>query len=199
MNATWPLARLAATPERLVISVFLSGKYEFAPQEVVAIERYVMIPVMGWGVRIVHCRSDYPRHFVFWCLGAPESVLRGIHEAGFIPSASAVEIPPRRGFPVRWSVIIGAVIVWNGLFMLAHGRSGGNPPQPEPLFLVPLVLLLTLSLATLWSPKVQSLVLKPGRQIGEIRGAVRLLAFISGFMVAVFSIILACGGFNQHH
>jgi len=81
------LAALTATQERLVVSVFLSGKYEFSPQEVVAIERYTMIPIMGWGVRIVHSRSDYPQNFIFWNLAGPEPVLRGIREAGFSPSA----------------------------------------------------------------------------------------------------------------
>ena len=57
---------------------------------------------------------------------------------------------------------------------------------------------LILSLATLWLPKVQSLVLKPDRQIGEIRGVVGLLAFVSGFILVVFSIMLASGGFNSH-
>jgi hypothetical protein len=187
-----------ATPERLAVSVFLSGKYEFAPNEVVAIERYVMIPVLGWGVRIVHRRSDYPQNFVFWNLAGPEPVLRGIRDAGFIPSGSAVDMPPRPGFPVRWSVIIGVVVVWNALCLLDFGRSNNPLPEPGLFAVVALALVLILSLATLWLPKVQSLVLKPGRQIGEIRGVVGLLAFVSGFILVVFSIMLASGGFNSH-
>ncbi len=198
LNSSWPLARLTATPERLVVAVFLSGKYEFAPQEVVAIERYTMIPILGWGVRIVHSRSDYPQNFVFWNLAGPEPVLRGIREAGFSPSAQAADVPARLGIPVRWSIIIGIVVVWNGLFLLGFNRSHGVNPVPGPFILLALFLVLTFSLATLWSPAVQKLVLKPGRQIGEIRGVVALFAVISGFMLVIFSIVLATGGLQSH-
>lgn len=199
LNSSWPLARLTATPDRLAVSVFPAGRYEFAPHEVVAIERYVMIAILGWGVRIVHSRSDYPRNFVFWYLAGPEPVLRGIREAGFVPSASASEIPPQLGFPVRWSVIVGLVVAWNALFLLDFGRRSDGPPQPGPFVIAALVLVLSLSLATLGSPKVQSLVLKPGRQIGEVRGLVGLLAVVSGAMLVILSVILASGGFNGHH
>jgi len=198
LNSSWPLARLMATPERLAVSVFPSGKYEFAPNEVVAIERYVMIPILGWGVRIVHRRSDYPQNFVFWNLAGPEPVLGGIRDAGFIPSGSEMDMPPRLGFPVRWSVIIGVVVAWNALCLLDFGLSSNPLPEPGLFAVVALALVLILSLATLWLPKVQSLVLKPGRQIGEIRGVVGLLAFVSGFILVVFSIMLASGGFNSH-
>jgi hypothetical protein len=197
MNASWPLAHLTATPERLAIWVFLSGTYEFAPSQVVAIERYVMIPVLGWGVRIVHCRADYPRQFVFWYLDSPESILQGIRDAGFLPVASAAEFPPRRGFPLRWSAILGAIVVWNGLFTIDYLRSHGDALQPGPFILLALFFAFALSVATLKSPKIQRCVLKPGRDIGEIRAVVGLLAFISGIMLVVLSLILASGGFHR--
>lgn len=196
LNSSWPLARLTATPERLSVSVFLSGKYEFVPQEVVAIERYTMIPVLGWGVRIVHSRSDYPQNFIFWNLAGPEPVLRGIREAGFSPSAPAADIPPRLGIPVRWSVIIGLVVAWNGLFMLDFGRTNSGIPIPGLFVCVALLLVLILSLATLRLPAVQRVVLKPGRHLGEIRGVLGLLAVVSGFLLVIFSIITASGGFS---
>lgn len=197
LNSSWPLARLTATPERLSVSVFLSGKYEFSPQDVVGIERYTMIPVLGWGVRIVHSRSDYPENFIFWNLAGPEPVLRGIREAGFSPAGQAPDIPPRRGIPIRWSVIIGLVILWNGLFMLDFGRTNSGLPIPGLFVCVALLVVLILSLATLRSPAVQKIVLKPGRHLGEIRGTVGLLAAISGIMLIIFSIITASGGFSS--
>lgn len=196
LNSSWPLARLTATPERLSVSVFPAGKYEFAPQEVVAIERYTMIPVLGWGVRIVHSRNDYPRNFVFWHLAGPGPVLQGIRDAGFSPSASAADIPPRMGIPVRWSVIIGLVVVWNGLFMLDFGRTKSGIPLPGLFACVALFMVLVLSLTTLRLPAVQRVVLKPGRHLGEIRGVVGLLAVVSGFLLVIFSIITASGGFS---
>jgi hypothetical protein len=47
------------------------------------------------------------------------------------------------------------------------------------------------------SPKLQRIILKPARSVGEIRPLLRLLAFISGILLIIFSILLACGAFNQ--
>lgn len=199
MNATWPLARLTATPEQLAVAVFPAGNYGFAPHEVVAIERYTVIPFVGWGVRIVHRRSDYPQNFVFWHLAGPGPVLQGIRDAGFVPCGIAADVPPRPGIPVRWSVIIGLVVVWNGLFMINAGRMKSGFPVPGVLPCVALLLVLLLSLATLWSPAVQRVVLKPGRHLGEIRGTVGLLAVVSGLLLVIFSIVTASGGFSMPH
>lgn len=86
-NATWPLAKLSVGPDKLTISIVLLGTYSFAPHEVSAIERYVVIPVLG-------------------CLGNPDAVLQGIRDSGFVPSASGSSSPQRRGIAMRWSAIL---------------------------------------------------------------------------------------------
>src|SRR5687767_2880235 len=96
-NATWPLARLWVTPDSLTISVRLLGTYSFTPEQVSAVERYTLIPVLGWGIQIRHCKADYPQQVIFWCLGTPEILLRGIRDAGFSPVASSSPVPQRRG------------------------------------------------------------------------------------------------------
>ena len=197
MNATWPLAQLLATTDRLTISIRLLGTYTFTPDQVSAVERYTMIPVLGWGVQIRHCRTDYPQRVIFWSVGSPDTLLRGIRDAGFLPAASSSEIPRGRGIAVRWSAILVAVVVWNALLLLDFSRSGSSPPQPGPFALVALLFAFALSVGTLVSPRLQRLVLKPGRSVGEISPFLRLLAFVSGIMVIVFSIILAFGGFNH--
>ena len=96
-NASWPLARLSADRDRLTISIRLLGTYSFVPEEVSAIERYVMIPVLGWGVRIRHCKADCPERVIFWCLGNPDTALKGIREAGFLPGATSSSTVKHRG------------------------------------------------------------------------------------------------------
>ncbi|HZE57779.1 MAG TPA: hypothetical protein VE031_07980 [Chthoniobacterales bacterium] len=196
-NATWPLAQLSATPDALTISVLLLGTYSFAPDQVAAVERYTMIPVLGWGVQIRHCRVDYPQRFIFWCLGSPDTVLRGIHAAGFVPSAPSSAVIQPRGFAIRWSAIIICFAVWNTLFLLDFSRPSGMPPQPGLSALAALALAFAFSIGTLMSPRVQRLILKPDRSVNEIRPFLRLLAFISGIMLVIFSIVFASGGFNQ--
>jgi hypothetical protein len=196
-NATWPFAQLSATADRLTISIRLLGTYSFTPDQVSAVERYTMIPVLGWGIQIRHCRVDYPQRVIFWCLGSPDTLVRGISNAGFLPAASSSAVTQGRGIAMRWPAILVAVAVWNALFLLDFTRSSGVPPQPGPFALVALLFAFVLSVGILKSSRLQQLVLKPGRSVGEIRPFLRLLAFVSGIMLIIFSIILASGGFNQ--
>lgn len=197
INATWPLAQLSATPDKLTISIRLLGTYSFAPDQVSAITRYVMVPVLGWGIRIHHCNADCPHHVIFWCLGSPDTLLRGIRDSGFLPIASWSATPQRRGMAMRWSPIIIAVAVWNALFYIDFACSSGIPSHPGPFALAALLFAFAFSFGTLTSPRLQRIILKPGRSVGEIQPFLRLLAFISGIMLVVLSILLACGGFNQ--
>jgi len=82
-------------------------------------------------------------------------------------------------------------VVWNALFLFDFARSSGIPPQPGPFALVALLFAFALSIGTLTSSRLQQLVLKPGRSVGEIRPFLRLLAFVSGFMLVIFSIVFA--------
>jgi hypothetical protein len=196
-NASWPLAKLSATPEKLTLSIRLLGTYSFASDQVSAIEKYVRIPVLASGIRIHHCNNDCPVRVIFWCLGNPDVVLKGIHDAGFLPSASSTSVHQYRGMAVRWSAIIIAIAVWNGLFFLNFGVNRAVPPRPNPLMLVPLIFALVASVGTLVSPELQRLVLKPGRSVGEIKPLLRLLAFVSGLLLMIFSILIALGAFTK--
>jgi hypothetical protein len=196
-NATWPLAQLLATPDNLTLSIRLLGNYSFTPDKVVSVERYVLIPFLGWGVQIHHCQVDCPQRVIFWCLGNPDGVLRGIRDSGFVPIGSASNFPQRSGMAIRWSAVIIGIVVWNALFVLNFYSAGKISPRPGPFILVALFLAFAISVGTLILPKLQRLILKPGREIGEIRPHLRLLAFISGFMLVTFSILLASGAFNH--
>src|SRR5687768_1447123 len=102
-NATWPLAKLTASPDSLRVSVRILGDYSFTPDTVIAINRYTMIPILGWGIQIQHCVPEYPSRLIFWSLGSPDALLAGIRKSGFVPRAPISTIPPRRSFPLRWS------------------------------------------------------------------------------------------------
>ena len=196
-NASWPLAKLEAGPDKLAISVGILGTYSFAPDEVMAVERYVMIPVIGWGIRVRHCKRDCPERVIFWCLGSPDTVLQGIRASGFQPAASRPAAGYQtRGIPIRWSAIIITFAVWNAFFLLGM-RGNRFPPLPGPFTVAPLLFLFVLSIGTLKFPLFQRLVLKPGRSVGEIRPLLRLLTFISGFLLVIFSLLLVCGAFNK--
>jgi len=150
-NATWPFARLTAASDKLTISVRLLGTYSFAPEDVSAVERYVLIPVFGWGVRIHHRKTDCPQRVIFWCLGSPDKVLRGIRDSGFRAASSSPAAPQHRSIAMRWSAVIFAILVWNALFFLDFGRSRVVAPKPSPLILAPLIFAFAMSVGTLTS------------------------------------------------
>src|SRR5579872_6092973 len=115
INASWPLARISATSDKLTLGVRILGTYTFTPEQVSAVERYVRFPVIAWGIRVRHHVPDYPQRIIFWSLAGPEPVLNGIRDSEFIPTALASTFPVRQGIPMRWSAIVAAIILWNGL------------------------------------------------------------------------------------
>ena len=98
---------------------------------------------------------------------------------------------------MRWSAIIAVIIGWNALFMLDFARPGHTPSSPGWFACVALLLVFAVSVGTLTSTTLQRLILKPDRNVGEIRSFLRLLAFVSGLLFVIFSILLASGAFNQ--
>lgn len=189
VNASWPFAKLAVSKEKLTLSCL--GTYTFQPDQIAALEPHGAIPFFGRGVRIVHVRADYPAKMIFWCPGSPEKLIARIRGAGFSPTGTVAAMPPRNGIPVRWTAILVIIAIWNGLFLLdnpaplkAHAQLGW-----------PSLLAIGLLCATVWtlpqSQYLQSLVLKPGRSLGEIKPFVGLLRLVSTIMFTAFAIQLA--------
>lgn len=192
MNATWPFATLTAAPEALRLKVGLLGEYAFRPDQVVALSTYTMIPLLGWGIRIEHRVAHYPARVIFWSFGRPDSLLARIRDAGFQPQAQASSIPQRTGMAFRWQAVAIALLVWNGLFLLDMFSSGPPPAIPGPLALLALALTFAACLATRLWPDFQYLVLKPGRNVGEIRPFLNLLLLVTGLMtftLTIFNVI----------
>lgn len=82
-SATWPFADLRADEERIVLKVAFSGTYTFPASQVVAVRKYVLIPFLGWEIRIQHEVSGYPQKVIFWYLGYPSTVLDFLRSARF--------------------------------------------------------------------------------------------------------------------
>ena len=182
-NASWPLARLSVSRVTLSISAMMLGTYTFTPDQVVALEPYGSIPIVGRGIRILHSRSDYPDKIVFWCFRKPERLLDEIRVAGFLPQASRTALRNRTGIPVRWTPIISIVVAWNMLFLL-DGFVPWNPPKaPGPFVLLAVALVFAAAFASQRSETVQAWVLKPGRSVTEITPALLVLQLVSGFML----------------
>jgi hypothetical protein len=190
-NATWPLAKLTATPDSLRVTILLLGDYSFTPGTVVSITRFTIIPVLGWGIQIQHCVHEYPQRFIFWCLGNPDILLSGIRESGFLPKAPKSALPPRRGLAVRWQAIAIVIVAWNGLFLLDMSLRGKAFPVPGPFALLAIALAFAAAIATIRVPAFGRLVIKPDRSVREIRPFLNLLIFITGVMFVMLSFVVA--------
>jgi hypothetical protein len=84
-----------------------------------------------------------------------------------------------------------AFVVWDGLFQLPSFFSPATGfTSPALVFpLTALVLLFYFSFRTPRSIALQRLIVGDGRNVGEIKPVLNLLAFISGILFCVFAIV----------
>jgi len=176
VNVSWPLATLIAETGRIHIKAFFLGEYTFSPNQVIAIEKYTIIPFFGSGIRIKHTVSGYPRNIIFWCLCNPEKLIARISKVGFSPQAPKNTIPVHQGIPVRWQSIILLLIVWNGLFYMGM-RTSAEPTQINNIYtLIALSIVFSISMGVKkGSIVLQKIILKPNRNFTEIKPFINLL------------------------
>jgi hypothetical protein len=188
VNANWPLAQLTVTSGTIEVSGKLLGTYTFTPEQVVEIEPYGVVPLIGRGIKILHGRPDYPASVIFWCFGSAERLVARIRGAGFIPSCPVAAVPIRKGVPFRWSTVLLAIALWNALFLVERVVPWYPPPSPGPFALAALALAFAFVSGVLRSARLQSVVLKPGRSLGEIRAFLLLLQLVTGLLLVALSI-----------
>jgi hypothetical protein len=186
-NATWPFAKLVASARGLRLSGLL-GTYNFQPGDVVSLERYGSIPLFSSGIRIVHVRPEYPSKIVFWCSG-PTALIEEIQNAGFSPDAPPIHQSLRRRFPVRWTFILFFLLVWNGALLL--GDSFDRIARVSPLpWLSPLLMAFMICWGIRVSRTLQKLVLRDNHFVKEIEAYLRLIQFVSGPLLAIFTVLM---------
>jgi hypothetical protein len=187
VNATFPFAHLTVTPKKLTLKVTFIGKYDFTPKKVTSIERYGIIPFLGWGIRIHHNVLEYPEKIVYWCFGNPDNLIDKIKGIGFLPVASTSQTVQHNGFAFRWSAIITIIAIWNGLFVL---DGWPRPKIPGYFSFLAILLLYLLSMTIDKVEVVKKFFLKPDRDIEEIKPIINLIRLVSGLMVLGFGIML---------
>ena len=193
VSGSWPFARLAVSARSLLLSAGPFGSFEFEPGQIVKLEPHGRIPILGRGIRIVHVRPDYPTKLVFWCFQNPERLIERIYRLGFRPSGSTSTLPPREGMPMRWTFVLAVIVVWNALFFLDQGLPANNPKSPGLLVITAVAFMVIVSFALPRSTRLQSLALKPGRAIGEIRPLLSLIQLVCGGLFLMMTLVLLIG------
>ena len=193
VSGSWPLARLSVSSRSLVMSAGPFGFFRFEPERIVRLEPYGRIPLVGRGICIVHTHPDYPAKLVFLCFQRPERLIQQIYRLGFRPSGSSSVLPPREGTPLRWSFVIAVIIIWNTLFLLDDGLLSSNSKSPGLLVLLALAIILMVAFVLPRSSRLQSLALKPGRSVGEIRSLLTLIQLVGGGFLVMMILALLLG------
>jgi len=190
LNASFPLATLRVSADQLTLDVVLAGSYSFNPDQVVSIEKYRGISLVGCGLHIRHTIADYPSKIIFWHAGDSKSVLERIQTTGFIAQAHEKNIPAKNGIPIRWSAVLILIAIWNSLFAL--GMQNLSPHEIRPFAgwsALSLFLLLLASHAIMKSTTLQTAILKPGRSFKEIRHYVYFTRFLLALLFPVFCLV----------
>ncbi|MBV7440085.1 hypothetical protein KRX57_01490 [Weeksellaceae bacterium TAE3-ERU29] len=200
-NASFPFATLKVSKGRLELDASIIGSLVFQPQDIISVETYSQIPIIGQGIKINHRVPNYKQKVIFWTFKNPKEVLNQIKETGFLNNInSEISTTDRQiigkqkqgGFPIKKSVAIGAIVVWNLLFLTDFipfflGEKEGIPIGNGILTAVGLLFLT--ALLSLISTDFRRLILKEGRELNDIKKFAIFVMIISGFMLLNLGIL----------
>ena len=194
-NATYPFAKLKVTANKLELNASIIGNLAFLPSDIISIEPYQQIPIIGKGIKITHNVSKYKEKVIFWTFKNPKEVINEIRKTGFLDnmnssiSANDEEIISKQkqgGFPIKKSFATGAVILWNLIFVISIFKYFQNPADEmmiENTMKIASGLLLGTALLTLFSKSFQQLILKEGRKLDDIKRFLYLIILVSSLLL----------------
>ena len=171
-NATFPFATLKVNKDKLELNASIVGNLTFQASDIISIEPYTMIPILGQGIKINHKVTNYKERVIFWTFKDPNSVIRQIKETGFLNNQNSseqkinraiIEKQAQGGFPIKKGFVIGVFTAIGLLFLTA--------------------------LFTLISADFRRLILKEGRELNDIKKFAIFAIIISGFILLQLGII----------
>lgn len=200
-NATFPFADLYVDKEILKINASIVGNLVFQPKDIISIKSYTSIPIIGNGIKINHRIENYDSEVIFWTFKNPNSVISEIEKTGFLQNTNSVisavdlEILKKQnegGFPIKKSVVIFFIVVWNLLFLsdilpfFLKGKTEGSPIGIGMNLAVGLIF--TSSILAIVSEKFRKIILKQNRNFDDIKKFAYFIAFVTGIMFVAFTI-----------
>lgn len=195
LNASWPLAKLYVSKDVLQLQAGVIGQLTFSPQDIVAIEPHVTIPLVGQGLRIYHNIESYAQNIVFWTFKSPQKVIAQIRDTGFMDEKrgrlsdeqlALMHSQASGGFPIKMTAAAVIIIFWNTLIITDVLRyvSGGAVGRPLGYGAVmALAMLFGLSLLTLLNKNFSRLILKKENTVDDIRVFLYSIMVISGLIL----------------
>lgn len=171
---------LLVRPEGLLIrSVFgLLGEYWLPAEQVLAFHVESSNWLTGLKVRIEHGARDAPAAIILVFDSERDVFFQELASTGFVPLASPSQVIPNRGLPVRVSALVALIVLWNCLIL------AGIIVHWSFLSAAMLLLFAASILMGTW-PSLATYVMKPGRDIGEIRPFLGLTRNFSAILLAI--------------
>ena len=206
LRASFPLATLKVNKDKLQLKAAIIGNLVFQPKDIISIEPFKQIPIIGQGIRITHRVANYSQKVIFWTFQNPDEVLKQIKETGFLDniqtelSSSDLEIIEKQkqgSFPVKLAVAIGAVILWNLLFaidLIGFANSGGDGMPFGIGAFSAIGVLFGSAVLALVSSDFRNIILKEGREVEDIKSGVYLVIAISGLLLLSLGIAITVIG-----
>lgn len=200
VSATFPFATLKVNKDLLELNVSLVGNLVFQPSDIISIEPYTLIPVLGQGLKINHKVSNYQKRVIFYTFKNPNSILWQIQEIGFLGNENQTNPKIERtiidkqangGFAIKKGFAIGAIVVWNVLFLTNFIPFFPDEKERLPIgigVLTAVGLLFLTALFSLISSDFRRLILKEGRELKDIKKFAIFAMILSGFMFVYLGI-----------
>lgn len=198
-NATYPFADLYVDENILKINASLVGNLVFQPQDIISIQPYTSIPLIGQGIKINHRVENYNSNVIFWTLKNPETVINEIKSTGFLENKNStlisrdskiIEQQIQGGFPLKPFVSVFFIVAWNAFFIsdfFPIFRNGTSLPVfPGPGVCSALGFIFISAILSLVSSGFRRFILKEGRSFEDIKKLAIFISLITGFMLTVF-------------
>ena len=185
LRGTSPFAKLTINQDKITMSTLFSGSYSFFPEQVISIEKQTLLHSLGFrtGIQIKHIIPNYPKNIMF--VGSNnDKLIRDISMVGFTPKANSADIPKVNGVAFRWQTLLAVIILWNILLLTDMITKG----ELSLFSFIALLMVFVISILTPKSHFLQSIILKPKRNHGEIRQYLSSFSFLYGIMLIFLSI-----------
>lgn len=165
---SYPFAKLFVAPSFINLHVgFITFKedYLFSPDDIISLEKFVVIPYVAWGIKINHTISDYPEKVIFWSFKNPDDLLKQITSFGFQAKANPSTFVKRVGSPIHGFVLLTIVMLGYAAF------TKDAKPAHETIGLFSSIYIISLFAFVFLADKInfiKSLIVKPNRNLNEL-------------------------------
>lgn len=194
-NASWPFAKLTVNKDVLTLNAGIIGKMVFSPSNIISIQPYSGVAVLGSGIQINHNVNGYDPKVIFWTFNNPLALISKIKQTGFLDNTSTNSVIPdailssaqkQGGFPIKPQAAVAIVVIWNILFLYDFYLFFNNSKAVSPINLggqLALGFMLITCIALLTIEPIRRLVLKEGRSLSDIKLALYFIMLITGVML----------------